>query len=191
MVEMKFGIVTHPAQGNKYNGDMYLIKEFDHKIMISLIDGLGHGEFAAIASCRCVESIKEHYGSGLAEIIKYCDEKLRKSNGAVMGIILIDLDLSSIIFAGVGNISARMIGIRSVHMVSRDGIVGYRLPRIKEYKYPYTPGNTILMYSDGISSKVAKYPTSSLLNKDVQEAANEIMELYRKEEDDATVIVAR
>lgn len=47
------------------------------------------------------------------------------------------------------------------------------------------------MHSDGISSKVLRYPASILLKKDVQEAADEIMKLFGKDEDDATVIVAR
>jgi serine/threonine protein phosphatase PrpC len=65
------------------------------------------------------------------------------------------------------------------------------MPKIKENKHPYAAGDTIFMYSDGISSKVLHYPASMLLNKDVQEAADEIMKLFGKDEDDATVIVAR
>lgn len=79
MVKMKFGVATHPISRNKYNGDMYLIKEFNHKVLISLIDGLGHGELAAVASSRCMKCIEEHYGSGLKEIFKYCDIELRKT----------------------------------------------------------------------------------------------------------------
>ncbi len=45
------------------------------------------------------------------------------------------------------------------------------------------------MYSDGISSKVSRHPASVLSKQDVQEAADEIMNIYRKDEDDATVIV--
>jgi negative regulator of sigma-B (phosphoserine phosphatase) len=188
---MKFGAATRPNLGSKYNGDMYLIKEFDHKILISIIDGLGHGELAAVASSRCVKCLEEHYEKGLARIFELCDNELRKTNGVVMGMILIDLEHSTLTCAGVGNISARVISANPIHFISKYGIVGYKLPKIKEYKYPYTDGDTILMYSDGISSKVTQYPASLLLIKDVQEAANEIMKLYGKDEDDATVIVAR
>lgn len=188
---MKFGIASHPMPGNKYNGDMYLIKEFDHKILISLIDGLGHGELAAVASSRCMKSIEEHYRSGLKEIFKYCDIELRKTNGVVMGIILIDFEHSILCYAGVGNISARVIRSKPLHLIPVDGIVGYKLPKIKEYRHPYTTGDTILMYSDGISSKVTQHIASFLLKEDVQEAADDIMNLYGKDEDDATVIVAR
>lgn len=188
---MKFGITTRPMHGNKYNGDMYFIKEFNHKVIISVIDGLGHGEFAAQASSRCVRCIEEHYESGLAEIFKYCDSELLKTNGVVMGIMLIDFEQSTINYAGVGNITARIIGMRSIHFISRDGIVGYRLPKIKEYTHPYNAGDTVLIYSDGISSKVTLYPGSRIIKMDVQETADEIMKLYGKEEDDAIVIVAR
>jgi serine/threonine protein phosphatase PrpC len=188
---MKFGVATRPNPGNKYNGDMYLIKEFNNKVLISVIDGLGHGESAAVASSKCMKCIEEHYDHGLAEIFKYCDIELRKTNGVVMGMLFIDFDHSILSFAGVGNISARIIGSKPVHFISRDGIVGYNMPGIKENKHPYTAGDTILMHSDGISSKVLRYPASILLKKDAQEAADEIMKLYGKDEDDATVIVAR
>ncbi|TRZ89687.1 MAG: hypothetical protein D4R88_04990 [Methanosarcinales archaeon] len=191
MVKMKFGRASRPVHGSKYNGDMYLIKEFNNKVLISVIDGLGHGESAAVASSKCVKYIEEHYDIGLAEIFKYCDIELRKTNGAVMGMLFIDFEHSILSFAGVGNISARVIGGKPVHFISRDGIVGYNMPGIKENKHPYDAGDTILMHSDGISSKVLRYPASILLKKDVQEAADEIMKLYGKDEDDATVIVAR
>jgi serine/threonine protein phosphatase PrpC len=188
---MKFGVATRPNPGSKYNGDMYLIKEFNNKVLISVIDGLGHGESAAVASSKCMKCIEEHYNHGLTEIFKYCDIELKKTNGVVMGMLFIDFDHSIISFAGVGNISARVIGGKPVHLISRDGIVGYNMPGIKENKHPYDAGDTILMHSDGISSKVVRYPASILLKKDVQEAADEIMKLYGKDEDDATVIVAR
>ncbi len=188
---MKFGSASRPVHGSKYNGDMYLIKEFNNKVLISVIDGLGHGEAAAVASSKCVKCIEEHYDLGLEEIFKYCDIELRKTNGAVMGMLYIDFERSILSFAGVGNISAFVIGSKPVHFISRDGIVGYNMPRIKENKHPYNAGDTILMHSDGISSKVGRSPASILLKKDVREAADEIMKLFGKDEDDATVIVAR
>ncbi len=191
MVKMKFGIATRPNIGSKYNGDKYLIKEFDHQVLISVIDGLGHGELAALASDRCMKCIEQHYEKELAEIFKYCDLELRRTNGVVMGIMFIELEHSTLSYAGVGNITARVISTKPIHLISRDGIVGYKMPKIKECKYPYTAGDVILMYSDGISSKAAQYPASLLLKQDVQEAADEIMKLYGKYEDDATVIVAR
>jgi negative regulator of sigma-B (phosphoserine phosphatase) len=191
MVKMKFGIATRPMRSGKYNGDMYLIKEFDHKILISLIDGLGHGEFAAVAASRCVKFIEEHYYYGLKEIFECCHIELRKTNGAVMGIVSIDFDHSSLIYAGVGNIGACLIGKKLVQFISRDGILGYRLPGIKEYRYDYTPGDTILLYSDGISSKVIQYPALRLKEEEAQELARKIMNLFGKDEDDASVIVAR
>jgi len=188
MVKMKFGIATRPSFGSKYNGDMYLIREFNHKILICVIDGLGHGELAALASDKCVKCIEEHYREDLVKIFEQCDVELRKTNGVVMGIVLIDIEKNSLSYAGVGNISARVISSKPIHLISRDGIVGYNLPKIKEYKYPYTSGEAILMYSDGISSKAAQYPLSE---KDVQEIADEIMRLFGKDEDDAIILVAR
>jgi len=188
---MKFGIVTRPNLGSRYNGDMYLIKEFNHRILISLIDGLGHEEPAASASGRCVKCIEEHHEEGLTGIFELCDKELRKTNGVVMGIILIDLEHSTLSYAGVGNISAHIISSKHINLVSRYGIVGYRLPAIKEYKYPYTAGDTILIHSDGVSSRAAQYPVQKIKKQDVQETASEIMKLYGKDNDDATVIVAR
>jgi negative regulator of sigma-B (phosphoserine phosphatase) len=191
MAKIKFGSASRPVHGSKYNGDNYIFKEFNNKVLISVIDGLGHGELAAVASGKCMKCIEEYYDHGLAEIFKYCNIELRKTIGVVLGVLFIDFEHSILSFAGVGNISARVIGAKPVHFISRDGIVGYNMPEIKENRHPYTAGDTILMHSDGISSRVLRYPASMLLKKDVQEAADEIMKLFGKDEDDATVIVAR
>ncbi|MDW7726588.1 MAG: SpoIIE family protein phosphatase [Candidatus Methanoperedens sp.] len=187
---MKFGTASRPVSG-KYNGDMYIIKEFNHKVLISVIDGLGHGKRAAVASSGCIKSIEEHYKEELTEILKHCDNDIRKTSGVVIGIISIDIEHSTISFAGVGNISARLVGKNPTHFISRDGIVGYNFPEIKEYTYPYTKGDTILMHSDGISSGVVEYPLLKIKSQDVEATASEILRLYGRDNDDATVIVAR
>lgn len=191
MVKVNFGIATRPKKGDMYNGDTYFIKEFDHTVLISVIDGLGHGAHAAAASSRCIRSMEEHFRDRLENIFHYCHNELKKTCGVVMGITSIDLDHSDISYAGVGNIGARLIGNKPASFISRNGIVGYNLPKIKVFKYSYASGDTILMYSDGITSKVVQYPASKVKEQDVSKSAEKIMKLYGRENDDATVIVAR
>lgn len=55
---MQFGVVNRALKGQKLCGDAYFIKEFENRIFIAVIDGLGHGPDAAAASNAAVEHIK-------------------------------------------------------------------------------------------------------------------------------------
>lgn len=187
---MKVGSVSRPRIGNKVSGDVFLVREHNSRIFLCLIDGLGHGEHAALASQTCARIVEEHLEKDITTIFQECDAGLRKTSGVVMSIVLINTSEGNMTYAGVGNIGSRFIGRKPVHLIPREGIVGYNLPRIKEHRFPYTRGEMILLYSDGVSSRILSHPSPKLEGRDVQDIAEEMLKLYGKKEDDATVIVA-
>jgi serine/threonine protein phosphatase PrpC len=70
--------------------------------------------------------------------------------------------------------------------------VGYRLPSLREFTYPYTPGDLFVLHTDGISSRLilddALWTEEA---QDVQTLANAIAQHFGKENDDVTVLVAK
>jgi len=87
------------------------------------------------------------------------------------------------------------IHVRSTALIkpiSRNGIVGYRLPRLQEFTYPYTPGDLFVLHTDGISSRFTMDGTLWTEGaQDVQTLADEIARNFGKENDDVTVLAAR
>jgi hypothetical protein len=99
---------------------------------------------------------------------------------------------STITFVGVGNIGIHVRSTAPIKPISKNGIVGYRLPRLQEFTYPYTPDDLFVLHTDGISSRFVL--DDGLWTKgvqDVQTLADEIARSFGKENDDVTILVAR
>ena len=189
---MEFGIVNRAIKGQDDCGDAYFIKEFENKVLIAVIDGLGHGSDAAAASARAVEYLENNYEKRLTEIIRGCHKDLKGTRGAAIGIALIDLERSVLRYSGVGNIEIRVRSRATIRPVSINGILGYNLRKVREEEFPYSPGDIIIIHSDGVSGKfdLNLYPPE-FLGQHPQEIAEKIVSEFGRERDDLTVVVAR
>jgi negative regulator of sigma-B (phosphoserine phosphatase) len=189
---MQFGVINRPLKGQTACGDAYFIKEFANQVFIAVIDGLGHGQEAAAAAGTAVEYLTKNYRESLTEIIQGSHEALKKTRGAVMGIALIDLDRAVLRCAGVGNIDIRVISRTPILPVSRTGILGHNLPKIREEEFPYAPGDLLILHSDGISGKLdLNLCPPEFLGQHPQAIAEKIAAKFGRETDDLTLVVAR
>ena len=192
MVEVKIGVATRPLVGYVDNGDGYLVERWDDTLFLAVFDGLGHGKNAAEASEKCLMSLKVTCTKELPTIFAACDQELKGTRGVVMGIALIDLTKLSLRYAGVGNITTKVVGFeRSTHLISMDGIIGYTLPTIRIFTHQLAPEDLVVMHSDGISSSsLLKYSSERMRRLDPRIVAEEIVKDYSKKEDDATILIA-
>jgi len=196
---MNFGIVQRPKEGQRISGDAVLIhdgqaKELsERQVLVAVIDGLGTGESAAEGSVKAVDCIKHNLNAPLRTLFVKCHNALRGTRGVVMTIMRVDVAASQVSFMGVGNVGVRSLSAANAHPVSKNGIVGFRLPTLKEFSYNYTPGDLFVLFSDGISDYLF------LDNRDIspvdfrgnpQGLADAIAARYGKKDDDITVAVA-
>lgn len=192
MSRMEFGIVHRPKPGRNISGDAYLIKEGEEVTLLCLVDGLGSGEAAAEAAQAAIRCVEVSSTLSLSDIMAKCHQALRGTRGAVMALLRISFAESAMAFVGVGNIGIRVRSTALIKPISRNGIVGYRLPRLQEFAYPYTPGDLFVLHTDGISSRFtldgALWTEGA---QDVQTLADGIARNFGKENDDVTVLVAR
>ena len=192
---MNVGVISRPKKGFSANGDSYVIEKIDQKILISVIDGIGHGVHADNAATKCVNTIKKYIQSSedcnLIILFNRCHEALKSTDGVVMASVLVDAPHGTIRYAGIGNIATRIIGMKNIYPISRGGIVGYNMPAVKEYTYPYKRGDLILMYTDGIISRINSDLCIRLQNLEEQTIAEELFKQYARDDDDATLLVAR
>ena len=192
MSRMKFGIVYRPKSGHHISGDAYLIKEGEKATLVCLIDGLGSGKAAAEAAQAAIGCVEVSSTLPLSDIMAKCHQALRGTRGAVMVLLRVSFTESAMGFVGVGNIGIHVHSSALVKPISRNGIVGYRLPRLQEITYPYTSGDLFVLHTDGISSRFIL--DDGLWTKeaqDVQTLADEIAQNFGKDNDDVTVLVAR
>ncbi|TFH53242.1 MAG: hypothetical protein E4G89_01065 [Methanothrix sp.] len=187
--KMKFCVKKKPLSGNGKCGDLSFIKEFDGKIMVAVIDGLGHGERAEDAAVKAAEYLENNYRLNLSEIFYGCNEFLKGTVGAAMGIALINRDNCRITFAGVGNIGARVVSDKSFSLASDFGIVGGEIRKVREENSEFRDGDMIIMFSDGISEKFDAFSYKENVRSDPQRLAEAISNEFCRSHDDSIIVV--
>ena len=189
---LNVGILNVPVHGETRCGDGVLIENGPSRSLYIVVDGLGHGDEAAEAADEAIATVSRFSHESLTEMISRSHDALRKTRGAAMSIAAVDHDRSIVTYAGIGNIGASLItGSSSRSLMCQNGTVGAVMPRSpQEYTYPITQNTTLLMFSDGLSTKtsIAGYP--GLHNRHPALIAGVAYRDFAKKRDDATVLFA-
>lgn len=190
MAKLKYGVYQHPKVGYNVSGDAYFIKEHGTGMLICLADGLGSGPMAAQAAQRAVDWVADHDEDSLVNILQGCHRALRDTRGAAMALVRIETNIPRLSFLGVGNVEFHAWSTESMKPISGGGIVGSRLPTLREFSFPYTAGDLIMLHTDGISKRFSldgvverMYPAPP------QHLAEAIARDYAKSNDDVTLLV--
>lgn len=186
------GVVSLPATGESVCGDAYVAVPGQRRSVYMVVDGLGHGIGAQEASQEAVTVTNHYVDLSPAEILSLAHDALKKTRGAAMSIAVVDYHRLEITYGGIGNISASITtGSTTRSLVSQNGTVGAVLPRLQEYVYPYELNSTLLMFSDGLTSKcsIGQYP--GLQNRHPQLIAGLLYRDFSRRRDDVTVLLAR
>ncbi|NJK80489.1 MAG: SpoIIE family protein phosphatase [Chloroflexaceae bacterium] len=189
-MSIQWGAVCRPKEGQSISGDSYIVLEQTTSVLVGVVDGLGGGEAAAEAADGAIAVIREHPAYSLEQLIRTAHERLHHTRGAVIGLMRMQLAANKMQFVGVGNIGVHVLSSRPIKPISKNGILGYRLPTLLLLDYVYNSGDTFVLYSDGISSRFALDHTSDFTMAP-QALAEAILANYGKHNDDATVVVIR
>ena len=144
------GAITRPIVVGDECGDATACWEQEHKLYLALADGLGHGEFARVAALAALDSIQRHPPAPLPAVFAQCDQDVRDTRGVALGIAVIDPAAQTATFCGVGNIRVLLLGQRPRHFSCSYGIVGAGFKNLIVETMPFTPGDLLVLASDGI-----------------------------------------
>jgi anti-sigma regulatory factor (Ser/Thr protein kinase) len=191
------GGVCRPVPGETACGDIWAVDTGKTRCTLMVADGLGHGPEAAEAALQAEGIFYKNSKLDTKALIQKIHFGIRDTRGAAGAVARIDLENQEVYFAGVGNISGTLIfGEEIRHMISYPGILGHRLTKNREYVYPFptspeTPSPLLIMHSDGLKTKwnLSAYP--GLVRKTPSLIAGVLYRDYKRNNDDATIIVAR
>jgi len=189
--QLKTVLKIVPMHGEIHSGDTGIIRQSALLTSWTLIDVLGHGDEAA----ELADAV--HLYMNNSEILPPIDtildlhERFRGSRGMVASNILLNMEDKSAIFCGIGNIVTRFFGATNRQMVNRDGVVGYRMVNPISSQIDIHPGDTLLMHSDGISSRLLPKTMSLIPTLSSQHIVEHIFKHYARETDDASALVVR
>lgn len=179
--------------GETESGDRHVVAHSGHTVLIGTIDGLGHGPSAAHAAEIAAGIFRNFRDETLDVLVERCHIALKSSRGVAMTLAVIDGEASTVTWAGIGNVEARLIRAgdgwwpASESALLRGGIVGYRLPPVLPATVAIHRDDLLIMATDGISPG---FTDGVILKHSPQQIAGEIMSSHRKH-DDALVVVCR
>jgi hypothetical protein len=126
------------------------------------------------------------------EILKYVHEALRKTRGAVAGIAEIYPREGTLVYAGVGNISAVVLSQgASRSLVSHSGTLGVATPKIQEFKSEWPPDGVLVLHSDGLQTRWDLSSYAGLLARHPAVIGGALLRDFRRQRDDASVVVVK
>ncbi|ABU59223.1 SpoIIE family protein phosphatase [Roseiflexus castenholzii] len=191
MNTITWGACNRAKQGQSISGDAWTVAMLNgNGILAAVVDGLGGGEEAARAARLAETVFRERAERPLQELIRVAHEALHTTRGAVAGLLRLDPLQSSASYIGVGNIGIYVYSRKPIKPISKNGILGYRLPTLLELTYTYDPGDLFVLYSDGVSSQFAQ-DLHLDIRQSPQALAEQIVHTYGKHSDDATVVVVQ
>jgi len=190
---LEYAARSRPKRGQVECGDAWSVREIGKRQLICVVDGLGHGPLAALASRRALEVFAAAGPDDAApSIVARAHEELKSTRGAVIAVLVLDPAAGTAEFCGVGNIVAAVYqGTETRHLLSIEGIVGYRVREMRRQQASWGPGALAILFTDGLSSRwsLARYP--GLLTHHPSVIASVLFRDHARDSDDATLVVAR
>lgn len=188
---VSWGAAVRPKRGQAISGDIYLFETFEPDgLQAGVIDGLGGGSEAARAAEGAAAVVRANPAADPSMLMQRAHQALHGTRGAVMALMTFNLKLRSMSYVGVGNIGAHVYSRLPIKPISKNGIIGYRMPHLLKLAYSYNFGDTFVLYSDGVSSRFSLDTTIDPTHPP-QSLADRILNTYGKDSDDATVLVIR
>lgn len=159
---VEWGAVSLAKPGQEDCGDGWSLILAGKTALLLVVDGLGHGSGAREAAQEAVRAFIEAGSLAPEELMRRLHDRLRHTRGAAVALASIDARAGALAYVGVGNIFGRITrpGEKTVSLVSMNGTLGYEVRKIKTFHYPWLPGSTLLMNSDGLLSNwdITRYP---------------------------------
>src|SRR5262245_4924428 len=183
-----------PYPGEVVCGDGWAVAPVDERLIVLLADGAGHGPEAHRAATRAIEILREKPNVAPEEVVHRVHGALGATRGAAAAVARLEPEANggNVNFVGVGNISAALVDGKDVRrMVSFNGTAGHVAPRIRALQYPYRDAPTVILHSDGLTSRwdLSEYP--GLMGAHPSLFAGILYRDFRRGRDDASIVAAR
>lgn len=194
MTEIKpypdFSVINTAIHGETLSGDSWGLSGDGNTFLV--VDGLGHGIFAAEAARQAVSTFHRHQNLPPARLIELMHAALRSTRGAAASIAMIHPATRVIEFAGIGNVGCMLLGkSKTQNFVSHNGTLGHQMRRVQQFSYSYEPGDLLLMQTDGLATQSKLGFPSSLLAQPPIVIVPFLFSEQVRGRDDATLLVNR
>ncbi len=186
------GVVSVAVAADEPCGDSWAVRVGDRRVDAFVVDGLGHGLFAAEAARAAVEAWMPERRA-IAEALAVVHDAVRHTRGAAGAIAQIDGDARVMRFAGVGNIAASVLttNAKTRQAVSHNGTLGHEARTFREFAYPWDRDSLLVVHSDGLTTHWSLDGYPGLARRHPAIVAAVLYRDFSRGRDDVTVLVCR
>ncbi|MDX8340820.1 ATP-binding SpoIIE family protein phosphatase [Draconibacterium sp. IB214405] len=188
---LQIGAASRSKPGEQLNGDCYVINHISStKTVVAVIDGLGHGKEAHMASQLAREQILLKSGQSVDNLLNHVHEGTKGTRGLVASVVSIDTEKRKVVFSGIGNIDGFVYSSdKKNNLLSYGGIIGHNMRTPRVFEYAFNPGDFLCLSSDGITSR---WQFDNINWKEhPQKNAEFLITNYSRNNDDATILIVR
>lgn len=191
----EYGGVSVPVAGEVLCGDAWHLKPHaaGARLQVIVVDGLGHGPSAEAAASEAVSTFQNRKNElSPAEMLEEVHRALTKTRGAAGSVVEIDPAGLKATGAGVGNVMMRLWSNQgSKALVSDNGTLGGNVRKVQQFTQPWSAESLLIMHSDGLSTQwnLGDYPGLPFRHPSL--VAGVLYRDFRRQRDDATVVVVR
>jgi anti-sigma regulatory factor (Ser/Thr protein kinase) len=188
---LQIGAASRSKPGELLNGDSYLVTHLGSELSVAaVIDGLGHGSEANLASQLAREQIILKSEQPVGTLMQHVHKALQGTRGSTIGLVRIDTGKQQISFSGIGNIEGFLYTSEGKkNFLSFGGIMGHNMRTPRVFDFDFKPGDLMCMFSDGITTRWKFDDIDWTANP--QKTAELILTQFSRPNDDATVLIIR
>jgi serine phosphatase RsbU (regulator of sigma subunit) len=193
-VLVDIGIAERTLSGEQQSGDRCVVAATGRRVLLAVIDGVGHGAEAALAAATAAKILETFVHEPVDTLLQRCHTRLRATRGAAITLVVIDTDAPSLEWVGAGNVVAALqqvepFGLPATReLLVRAGAAGASLPSTRASRLPLTRGDTLVIATDGVHPT---FTNDITCNETPQHLADRLLQRYATLQDDALVLVAR
>lgn len=182
--------LVRPCIGERVSGDIAVTKPLASGLMAAIVDVSGHGPEAYELAIRLEQEILNWPNDNLTGLMRRLHETAHASRGAAVGLAALH-DNGTLRYVGAGNTRIQKFGGQPWKGLSRDGVIGSRLPTLREESTELAEGDVITLFTDGLSERISarEYPRLELETPPM--IAHNLIKLFGKSYDDSSCIVIK
>lgn len=188
---MEYAEVVRPHLYEHVSGDAALVREQGHVLLAAIADVLGHGPEAHDLAVIIEKFLQGNWNDSVVGLMDQLHEHLKGSRGAGAGLCLVDCESGLVRYTGIGNTVIRRFGSSEARLLSRPGILGGNRRTPREEQMTLTPGDVVLLYTDGVKDRFELRDYPQLLHHTADVIARTVIQRFGKDHDDASCIALR
>lgn len=187
----QIGVATRARHLAPANGDAFVIRKWEARLLAGVIDGLGHGEAAQQAALAAQAYVQTHYDLPLDKLFCGVSRVCRGTRGVVMALARFESPVA-LTLATLGNIEIRpWTSGQHLQMTAQRGFLGAQEYHVHVQQLLWEPDWIFVLHSDGLRTHWQWSDFPGLERESPRAVANHLLRKLAKDDDDATVLAVK